>query len=140
LSLLTAPLVALAAEPAAPTFATSGGVPTLRILCALVLVLAALFAASKLRRGMRITGGRALPPLEVLAQTSVGTRERAVLLRVGHQQVLLGVAAGNVRLLLELPPTRDAQSAPDGAAPAGPPDVDSDRPSFRDLLARSLGR
>lgn len=138
LALAAGPVVALAADVAGPPYATGGGIPVVRILCALALVLGAIFATKMLRRGVHVRGDGAVPVLQVLAQTPVGSRERAVLLRVGDQQVLVGVAAGSVRLLLELPPAAPTASS-DPAAP--PPAGDGPAtPSFRDVLMRSLGR
>ena len=47
----------------------------------------------------RSSSGAPNSGLAVLAQVSLGTRERAVLLRVGDRQLLVGVAPGNVRTL-----------------------------------------
>jgi flagellar protein FliO/FliZ len=146
-ALLLTPALSLAAAgeshaPAAP-FATPGdGMPLLRVLFALLLVLGAVFAAAKLSRRMGVAGGAKTPRLDIVAQATLGPRERAVLLRVGGREVLLGVATGNVRLLLEL----QGQADPAGSAivPTAPttdaPQAGPDRPSFRDLLLRSLGR
>ncbi|HEY2418777.1 MAG TPA: flagellar biosynthetic protein FliO [Steroidobacteraceae bacterium] len=107
---------------------------TLRVTVAMVLVLAALMAAAWMARRFRGVGGTATSSLEVLAQVSLGARERAVLLRVGDRQVLIGVAPGNVRTLHVV----------DGAAAAlDAPAITSDgvaRPSFKTLLLKSLGK
>lgn len=52
-----------------------------------------------LRRLTRPGTGGAAAPLRVLGSTSVGNRERVVLLSAGKQQILLGVAPGSVRTL-----------------------------------------
>jgi flagellar biogenesis protein FliO len=44
----------------------------------------------------------------VLSSTSVGTRERVVLVEVENTRLLLGVAPGQVRTLYELPSTGEA--------------------------------
>ena len=49
--------------------------------------------------------------LSVLGPTSVGTREKVVLLSVGNQQLLVGVAPGNVRALHVFSETIDAQDS-----------------------------
>jgi len=126
----TAGEVARFAAPAqfsAPAAATG----TLRVVLALSLVLGAVFAAGWLLRRIRPVGGARSPELEILAQLSLGTRERAVLLRVGQQQLLVGVAAGCVQVLYQLP-----QSLPGDAPPAAL----KARPDFRELLRRSIGR
>ncbi len=124
-----------------PFAAPSEGMPLVRVIIALLLVLGAVFAAAKLSRRMGVAGGAPTARLEVVAQAPLGPRERAVLLRVGGREVLLGVATGNVRLLLDLQPGGAADSATpatDGT-PAAPTDGPS-RPNFRDMLMRSLGR
>ena len=130
-----------APAPAAPFAAPSEGMPLVRVVLALALVLGAVFAAAKLSRRMGVSGSAPTARLEVVAQASLGPRERAVLLRVGGREVLLGVATGNVRLLLDLDSTLDADPAATatGTTPAAAPDGPA-RPNFRDLLMRSLGR
>jgi|GEM_PF-687390 len=108
---------------------------TLRVTVAMVLVLAALMAAAWMARRFRGLGGTSTSSLEVLAQVSLGARERAVLLRVGDRQLLIGVAPGNVRTLHIVDSTATAAlsaavNTPDGAA----------RPTFRSLLLKSLGK
>ena len=49
--------------------------------------------------------------LSVLGSTSVGTREKVVLLSVGNQQLLVGVAPGNVRALHVFSETVEAQDS-----------------------------
>jgi flagellar protein FliO/FliZ len=113
--------------------ATSSGVGVVRMVLALALVLAAVFAAAALMRRLRVLGAAGAPNLQVLAQVSLGARERAVLLRAGDQQLLVGVAPGNVRLLCTLPDSLPAVTPTAAiAAPA--------LPNFRELLRRSLGR
>ena len=104
---------------------------TLRVTLAMVLVLGALLAAAWLARRMRGAGTASSSGLTVLAQVSLGTRERAVLLRVGAQQVLIGVAPGNVRTLHII----DGVAEPDAAGPA-----EDARPTFKSMLLKSLGK
>jgi flagellar protein FliO/FliZ len=70
--------------------------------------------------------------LQLVAQVALGARERAVLLRAGGQQLLVGVAPGSVRLLSVLPESAAPLPPAAGTAPS--------LPSFRELLRRSLGR
>jgi flagellar protein FliO/FliZ len=104
---------------------------TLRVTLAMVLVLGALLAAAWLARRVRGVGGASSSGLTVLAQVSLGTRERAVLLRVGAFQVLVGVAPGNVRTLH----VTDAVAEPDVAGPA-----EIAPPTFKSMLLKSLGK
>jgi flagellar protein FliO/FliZ len=104
---------------------------TLRVTLAMVLVLGALLAAAWLARRVRGAGAASSSGLTVLAQVSLGTRERAVLLRVGALQVLVGVAPGNVRTLHVI----DGITEPDVAGPA-----EIARPTFKSMLLKSLGK
>ena len=97
------PLVALAADPAAtPAPATLPSSP-LNLLLGLGFLLALVGVAWWLVRrmvGLQLAGNRA--PIRVLGSLPVGTRERVVLVQVGEQQLLLGVAPGRVNLLHRL--------------------------------------
>lgn len=101
------------------------------MVLALVLVLAAVYAAAALLRRLRVLSPAGTAELMVISQVALGARERAVLLRAGAQQLLIGVAPGSVRLLCTLadPVTVPGETT---AAPA--------KPNFRDLLRRSLGQ
>lgn len=126
------PRLFAAPEVAAGASATSaGGIG--QVLVALVIVLVAVFAAAILVKRLRgFTTGSA-NGIEVLAQASLGSKERAVIVRVAGQRLLLGVASGQVSLLQTLPP-----DSPDSA-----PAVAADKPQpprFADLLRKSLGR
>jgi len=124
-----------AAAFAAPSeiSAPSAGFSVMRMVLALILVLAAVYAAAALLRRLRTLGPAGTAELQVISQVALGARERAVLLRAGSQQLLVGVAPGNVRLLCALAePAMTAAPPVEAAAPA--------RPNFRDLLRRSLGR
>ena len=112
-------LVSLASV--APTLVRAqeaGPVPTsdhlLRVTLGLVLVLALVaLLAWALRRFARLgLGGGNL--VRVLAAVPVGTRERVVLVQVGSQQLLVGVAPGSVRtlLVLDTPLASDATGRP----------------------------
>jgi flagellar protein FliO/FliZ len=127
------------ASPAARSAPGPAG-GTLRVTVAMIVVLAAVLGAAWLARRLRGVSGVPARGLEVLAQVSLGTRERAVLIRVGEHQVLVGVAPGSVRTLHVL------ESAPGGAQPAlaaqampAAPDA-TPRPTFKSLLLRSLGK
>ena len=115
-----------------PNLTDSGGFGMLRVCVALAFVVAAVYAVAWLMRRLRNGVGANAPGLTVVSQVSLGPRERAVLLRVGAQHLLLGVAAGSVRLLQEV-----TVSAPPAGAHTAPA---SERPNFRELLRRSLGR
>jgi flagellar protein FliO/FliZ len=102
------------------------------VTLALGLVLAAIFALAWLVRYLRGTSARTAAALDVLAEVRLGPKERAVLLKVGTVQLLIGVAPGRVNALHVL-------SEPVQTAPGGEP-AELARPSFRALLMKSLGR
>lgn len=104
---------------------------TLRVTLAMVLVLGALLAAAWFARRVRAVGGASTNALSILAQVSLGTRERAVLLRVGSFQVLVGVAPGNVRTLHVMEGGIDPEAATS---------ADAARPTFKSMLLKSLGK
>jgi len=114
----------------APTAPSAGGLA--QVTLALLIVLVAIFAVAWIARRMRGFSNRAGGAIDVLADVQLGQKERAVLLKVGSKQILVGVAPGRVNTLhvldepLEL--TRPA---------AGPNDP---RPTFRQLMLRSLGK
>ncbi|HTQ36235.1 MAG TPA: flagellar biosynthetic protein FliO [Steroidobacteraceae bacterium] len=128
------PVAAPAHRFAAPEVAAShvtgaaGGIG--QMLFGLVVVLATVFVVAFVAR--RLRGGRAAANgIEVVAQASLGAKERAVIVRVDGERLLLGVASGQVTLLKTL--------SADGAAP--PPAVTGSQiASFGALLRRSLGK
>jgi flagellar protein FliO/FliZ len=125
------PFAAPAPAAAATTTSTA-----LRVPLALLLVIALVLGAAWVLR--RLTGAPAgsSQRLQVLAQLSLGTRERAVLVRVAGQDLLLGVAAGSVRTLHAFTVPVETATATPAATPAKP-DFAS---TFRDVLRRSLGK
>ena len=144
---------AAAAAPATPFAApthdalpsTAGGL--LRVMVALIFVVAAIFTAAWLSRRMRGMGGARSASLDILAQLPLGPRERAVLIRVGQRQLLIGVATGCIRTLHVLEPEATAAMAAAAAAmgqDAGAPgqgiEAMPQRPSFKALLLKSLGK
>jgi flagellar protein FliO/FliZ len=140
---------AFAAEPdkpfAAPEVAERVATPSAgslaQVTLSLVLVLAAVFAAAWLVRRLKTFGKFGSGPIEIIADVSVGTKERAVLVQVGGKQLLLGVAPGRVTTLyvLDEPIAADQLKAKAAATqtdgmPGMPP-----RPDFKSILKRSLG-
>jgi flagellar protein FliO/FliZ len=100
----------------------------------LLIVLAAVFAAAWLMRRLRGFGRVGAGTMDVLAELPLSSKERAVLVRVGSQQLLLGVAPGRVTTLHVLvePITIDTP-------PATPTSGNQVRPDFKAILKRSLG-
>jgi flagellar protein FliO/FliZ len=122
--LFAAPHAAAAAAPVG-----AGGLASVTL--ALLLVLAAIFAVAWLARRVRGIGNRVGNAIDVLADLPLGPKERAVLVKVGAEQILIGVAPGRVSALHVL---REPIEIPKGAttAPAAT--------SFGALLKRSLGK
>lgn len=101
---------------------------------ALIIVLAAIFVVAWLVRRMRLVGNRVGGAIDVLANVPLGQKERAVLLKVGTTQILLGVAPGRVNTLHVLTEPLEISKPPAGTAGT---DTQS---SFRNILLRSLGK
>jgi len=128
---------ALASHPfAAPGVAAASSASPVsglgQMTLALGAVLAAIFGLAWVARRVRGIGGRAAGSLDVLAEVRLGPKERAVLIKVGSAQLLIGVAPGRVNTLhvLAEPIVPSVASSSPGTAP----------PSFRALLLKSLGK
>jgi flagellar protein FliO/FliZ len=119
-------------QPAAAPTATGLGQVTL----ALVLVLGAVFAVAWVIKRVRGFGNRVGDAIDVIADIPLGQKERAVLLKVGQTQILVGVAPGQINTLHVLTEPLDLTKPP-AAGPGGPQDP---RPDFKALLMRSLGK
>jgi flagellar protein FliO/FliZ len=94
------------AQPAAASAPAAPAAGLAQVTLSLALVLAAIFATAWAVRRFRLLGGgrtEAGAAINVLAERAVGPRERVVLLQVGDERMLVGVATGNVRLLHVLP-------------------------------------
>ena len=123
--LFAAPHAAAAAAPVG-----AGGLASVTL--ALLVVLAAIFAVAWLARRVRGIGNRVGNAIDVLADMPLGPKERAVLLKVGTEQILIGVAPGRVSALHVL---RDPIELPKATTAAVPASL-----SFSALLKRSLGK
>jgi flagellar protein FliO/FliZ len=101
-----------------------------QMLFGLVMVLGAVFVIAFVARRMRGASSAGSNGIEVLAQASLGAKEKAVIVRVDGERLLLGVATGQVSLLKTLSPDV-----------IDPPAVTSTQvQSFAALLKRSLGK
>jgi flagellar protein FliO/FliZ len=127
------PALFAAPTAAAQTTATGG---TLEVTFALLLVLGVIALLAWLARRMqRISGGvGGRDRIQMLGDRSVGPKERLVLVRIGDTDILVGVAAGNVRMLHVFPVGANT------AAPPAPETQGPTMPNFKDLLMQSLGR
>jgi flagellar protein FliO/FliZ len=128
---------AIFAAPA-PQIVSDTASSAMRVPLALLAVLTMVLGAAWLmRRATGLVQGKDLR-MQVLAQLQLGAREKAVMIRVSGQDVLLGVAPGNVRLLLASPsPAETADPGATTVTAGTPPGLAG---SFREILKRSLGR
>lgn len=113
--------------------ATSAG-SLAQVTLSLLLVLAAVFAAAWVVRRLRGFGKFGANIIQVIADAPLGTKERAVLIQVGGQQLLVGVTAGQVNLLHVL-----AEPVTPPVTPTSGTAMDPLRPEFKAILKRSLG-
>ncbi len=130
-----------AAPETAKAVSTSAAGGLAQVTLSLMLVLAAVFASAWAVRRFRNFGRPGAGAIQIVADVALGTKERAVLIQVGAQQLLVGVAPGRVNTLHVLAePVRmdDAQRGGGGDehSPSFPP---SSRPDFKSILKRSLG-
>jgi flagellar protein FliO/FliZ len=121
-----------AAPAAAAHGAAAGG--TVEITVTLLIIVGFLaglaWFARRLRGGFKAGGTR----IEVLGAQALGPKERAVLVRVGDTDILVGVAANSVNTLHVFPAGALAHASPADAAAAG-----ATAPNFKALLLKSLG-
>ena len=100
-------------------------------LLALLLVLGLIVGLAWLLKRLPGGGFRQADGLRIVASIPLGTKERAAVVQVGGQQLLLGIGAGGVRTLHVLP-----QPLPD-TPPAQLPTMKS-LPDFKQMLAQRL--
>ncbi|WP_394005223.1 flagellar biosynthetic protein FliO [Luteimonas sp. WGS1318] len=98
---------------------------------ALLLVLGLILGLAWLLKRLPGSGFRQADGLRVIASINLGAKERAAVVQVGGEQLLLGIGAGGVRTLHVLP-----QPLPE-AAPAQMPTL-KNLPDFKQLLAQRL--
>ena len=121
-----------AAPHAATTAAPVGAGGLASVTLALLIVLAAIFAIAWVARRVRGIGNRVGNAIDILADVPLGPKERAVLIKVGAEQILIGVAPGRVSALHVLREPVEVTKVPVPSIP--------DATSFRALLKRSLGK
>jgi len=98
-------LIALPAQADADAVATEVGSSLftgdylLQVVGSFFLVICALLAVMLLLKRFNTIGTSMGGHIEILASAPLGQRERAVLLQVGEEQILVGVAPGNVTIL-----------------------------------------
>ena len=99
LSILATPAVAQEVAPAASPSSLFTGDYLLQVVGSFVVVILLLVAVLVMLKRFNGVSSSMGGDMRVVSSVGVGQRERAVLLQVGEQQVLLGVGPGNVRTL-----------------------------------------
>lgn len=84
-------------KPALDPIVSRGSI--IRMLLSLAFILALIYGGAWLFRRSQLNALLPGQSLRVVAALSVGAREKVVLVQVGEQQVLIGVAPGRVNLL-----------------------------------------
>jgi len=130
-----------ASPEAAKAVSTSAAGSLTQVTLSLMLVLAAVFAAAWIVRRLRNFGRPGAGAINIIADVALGTKERAVLIQVGAQQLLVGVAPGRVNTLhvLAEPVRMDDAQRGGGGDELSPSSSPSPRPDFKSILKRSLG-
>ncbi|MBL8384067.1 MAG: flagellar biosynthetic protein FliO [Burkholderiales bacterium] len=128
---LAATAAALFAAPGAAADPATGPAGLIQMLPGLAIVIALIVGLAWLARRFGAVPAGGAGRLRVVDQRSVGTRERVVIVEVGEQWLVLGVAPGSVSRLSRMPRPPSA-ATPDAPAPGAPP--------FAAWLARARGR
>ena len=97
------PLLARAADAVVPAPAVSAAGSLLQVFIGLVAVLLLIAGTAWVAKRFGVTRGGASNVLQVISSTSVGTRERVVVIEVGESWLVVGVASGSVNTLMTLP-------------------------------------
>ena len=125
--------VPLFAAPAASTAQSTGG-GLAEVTLALIVIVALIAGLAWLMKRTRGFGAGGTGRIQVLADQTLGVKERCVLVRVGDTDILVGVTQGSVNTLHVFAPGANTE-APPASASGGP-----GAPNFKDLLMRSLGK
>lgn len=86
-------------EHASPLTWADAGATLLMLLVVLAVIIG--LAAVVRRLNMRLPGANG--PIKIVTSTSLGPKERLVIVEVGEQKLLLGVTASHIELLQTLP-------------------------------------
>ena len=126
------PLLAAAVAPKAAVGQHAAAAPSmLGAIAALLAVLALIVALGWLLKRLPGSGFRPSQGLKVVASLNVGAKERVVVVEVNGTQLLLGVTAGGICALHQLP-----EPLPAAAGPTLPPL--KNLPNFAQLLNQKL--
>ena len=103
-----------------------------KVAFALLVIVAVIFLCAWLVRRLGPGGGTVGQRVKVIAAKAVGTKERVVIVEVEGTWLVLGVTAGGISKLHEMPPGKPAPAA---ATPAG----DTFAKRFAAALKQNLG-
>jgi flagellar protein FliO/FliZ len=92
----------------------------LQMILGLAAVLAAFFGVVWLIKRSGALGAGSKQVLKLVSSVAVGTRERVVLIEIGEQWIVAGVAPGSVNQLACMPRAEIAVSEPDRVGVAAP--------------------
>ncbi|WP_396045029.1 flagellar biosynthetic protein FliO [Cellulomonas sp. P22] len=87
----------------------------LRVVLALVCVIALIWVAGRRLGGAQARRGRPAPEMHVLARQSFGRHSGVAVLAVGNRRLLLGYGDQQVTMLTELAPVLDGAPSPSSA-------------------------
>lgn len=106
-----------------------------KVAFALLVIVAVIFLCAWLVRRLGPGGGSLGQRIKVIAAKAIGTKERVVIVEVEGTWLVLGVTAGGISKLHELPASKAAP------APAGPvgPTGDTFAKRFAAALKQNLG-
>jgi flagellar protein FliO/FliZ len=127
IALLSMPVSADEAEGVIAPSELFTGDYLLQVVGSFVLVICVLLAVLLLLKRFNGAGSPRSGQMRVIASLGLGQRERAVLIEVGNEQFLVGVAPGSVNMLHALP---------DPVRPAS----ESAKPSFIDVWKVATGK
>lgn len=105
-----------AAADAAP--AVSGAGSLLQVFIGLVAVLLLIFATAWIAKRLGVARGGSSNLLHIISSTSVGARERVVVVEIGDNWLVVGVAPGSVNALMTLPKGEALPAAPAALNPS----------------------
>jgi len=100
---------AFAASPS-PAVSTAGSL--LQVFIGLVAVLLLIAATAWVAKRLGVARGGTSNLLQVVSSTSVGARERVVIVEVGESWLVVGVAPGSVNALMTLPKGEQPAASP----------------------------
>ena len=109
--MLSFPALANAAGTTETAPAVSAAGSLLQVFIGLVAVLLLIVAAAWVAKRLGVNQVGASSLLRVISSTSVGTRERVVVVEVGESWLVVGVAPGSVNALMTLPKSDIASTA-----------------------------